>query len=81
MRPIYVKATQKDIENSKDRQTGTGRRCAVSTNTGGTRKMDNLFKGIRDPIPLNLDNPRKGIRELVLNGIRIQWPIGLTVPT
>ena len=30
-RPRYVKPTQKYIENSKDRQTGTGRGCALNT--------------------------------------------------
>ena len=61
MRPIYVKATKKDIEKSKYRRTGTRRGCAGTTNPKGNRKPDNPFKGIRNPIPLNPDNPLKVI--------------------
>ena len=81
MRPRYVKATKKDIENSKYRRTGTGRGCAGTTNTGRTRKLDNPLKGIRNPIPKDQDNPLKGIRDLVQNGTQSQWPRGLTIPT
>ena len=49
MRPRYIKATTKYIENSKDRQNGTGKGCDGTTNTGGTRKPDNLPKGIQLP--------------------------------
>ena len=56
------------MNNSKDRRTGTGRGCDVTTNPGGTRKPDNLLKGIRNPITQNPDNPFKGIRDLVQNG-------------
>ena len=52
-----------------------------TNNPGGTQKPDNSLKGTRNPIPRNMDNPRKGIRELVPNGIRSQWTRGLTVPT
>ena len=55
--------------------------CAGTTNIGGNRKPDNPLKVIQDPITRNLDNPCKGILELVPNGIRIQWPRGLNVPT
>ena len=81
MIPRYVKAIKKDIENSKDWRTGTGRGCAGTTNPGRTRKPDNPLKGIQNPIPWNLDNPRKGIRQLVPNKIRSQWPRMVTVPT
>ena len=81
MRPRYVKTTTKYIENSKYRRTGTGRGCAGTTNPGRTRKQGNPLKGIRDQIPQDPDNPLKGIRYLVQNGTRIQWPIGLTIPT
>ena len=52
-----------------------------TTNTGVTRIPDNLFKGIQYTITWNPDNPLKEIHNLVPNGIRSQWPIGLTVPT
>ena len=81
MRLRYVKPTQKDTENSKYRQTGTIRGCAGARNPRRNRKPDNSLKGIWNIIPRNLDNPRKGIRELVPNRILIQWPIGLTVST
>ena len=81
MRPRYVKASQKDTENAKDRWTETWRGCDVTTNNGGTWKVDNPLKGMRNSIPRNLDNHRKGIRELVSNGIRSQWPRGSTVTT
>ena len=35
-----------------------------------TPGLDNALKGIRNPIPRNMDNPHKEIRELVQNGIR-----------
>ena len=41
MRPKYVIATQKAVENSKDRQTGTRRGCARTANPRGTQKPDN----------------------------------------
>ena len=66
MRTRYVKETEKDIENSKDRRTGTRRGCDGTTNPRGTRKPDNLLKGIRD---------------LVQNGTQSQWSRGLTIPT
>ena len=78
MIPRYVKATKK---NSKDWKTGTRRGCAVTSNPGGTWKPDNTPKGIRNPILQDLDNPLKGIRDLVQNRTRIQWPRGLTIPT
>ena len=61
MRPRYVKATKKYIENSKDQRTGTGRGCAGTTNPWGTRKPDNPLEGIRNPIIWNLDNSLNGI--------------------
>ena len=81
MRPLYLKATKKYIENSKYHQTGTRRGCAGTTNPKGTRKPDNPLKGIRNPIPWNRDNPIKGMLDLVKNGTRRQWPRELTVPT
>ena len=45
---------------------GRRRNHAGTTNTGVTRKQDNLLKGIWDLVP---------------NGIRNQWPIWLTVQT
>ena len=48
MRPRYIKTKKNDIENSKDRRTGTGRGCSGTTNTGGTRKPDNPLKGIQN---------------------------------
>ena len=72
---------KRDIENSEDRQTGTGRGCDVTTNPGGTRKLDNPLKGIRYPITHNPDNPLKGIRDLVQNGNWSQWQRGSTIPT
>ena len=80
IRPRYFKAKKK-IENSKDRQTGTGRGCDGTTNPRGSWKPDNPLKGIRNPIPQDPDNPLKGIRELVQNGTQSQWPRGLTIPT
>ena len=65
MRPIFLKPTKKDIENSKDQQTGTVRGCAVTTNPGVTCKTDNHLKGIQNPIPRKPDNPRKGTRNIV----------------
>ena len=80
MVPRYLKATTQDIENSKDRKTGTGRGCSVTNNPRETQKPDNPLKGIRNPIPQNLDSPLKVIQNLVPNGIRGQWSRGLTVP-
>ena len=51
------------------------------TNPGGTRKPDNLLKGIRNPISWNPDKPFKEIQDLVQKWTRSQCPIGLTVPT
>ena len=81
MRPIYAKSTTKDTENLKKRRTGAGRGCDGTTNPGGTRKLDNPLKGIRNPIPQDPDNPLKGIQDLVQNVTRSQWPRGLTIPT
>ena len=81
MSPRYAKATNKDIENPKYRQTGTGRGCAGTNNPGGTQKPDNPLKAIRNPIPQKPDNLIKAIRGLVQNGTHIQWPRGLIVPT
>ena len=81
MRPRYVKATKKYIENSKDQQTGTVRGCARTTNTGGTRKPDNPFKEIRNPIPRSPDIPLKRIWDLVPNGTHSQWLRELTIQT
>ena len=81
MRPRYVKTTRKDIEKSKDRQTGTGKRCDGTTNPKGIRKLDNTRKGIRNTIPRNPDNPLQAIRDLVQNRTQSQWPSCLTVPT
>ena len=80
MRPRSIKATtKKDMENSKDRRTGTGRGCAGTTNPGVTQKPYNPLNVIRKPIPWNPDNPLKGIQDLVKNRTRIQCPIGLTI--
>ena len=70
---------QIDIEKSKYRRTGTGQGCAETSNSGVIQKPDNPFKGIKNPIPRNLDNYRKVIRKLVPNRIWSQRPIGLTV--
>ena len=80
MRPRYVKPTQKDLENSKYRQTGTRRGCAENTNPGGTQKLDHPLKVTRNPIPWNPDNPLNGINYILPNEIRRQWPRGLSVP-
>ena len=56
MRPKYIKATKKDIENPKDGCDGT-------TNPGGIQKLDNPLKGIQNTITQNLDNPLKGIQD------------------
>ena len=79
-RPIYLKATKKDMENSKYQRTETVRGCAGTTNQGITQKPDNNLKGTRNPIPLNPDILLKGIRNLVQNGIQRQWTRALTVP-
>ena len=50
MRPRYLNPTKTYIENSKDRQNGTGRGCAGTTNNGLTRKPDNTLKITRNPI-------------------------------
>ena len=81
MRPRYAKATKKDIENSKDWKTGTGRGCAGTNNIRRTRKPENPLKGIRNKIPRNLYNSLKGVQDLAPNGTRSQWPRGLTVQT
>ena len=60
---------------------GGGVALSGTTNPGGTRKTYNPLKGIHNPIPWNPDNPLKGIRDLVPNGTRSQWPKGLTVRT
>ena len=62
-----LKTNKKDIRNSKDRQTETGRGCAGTTNPGVTQKPDNPLKGIWNLIPRKPDNPLKGIRNLVTN--------------
>ena len=54
---------------------------AGTANPGGTRKPDNPLKGTQNPIPRNLDNPLRGIRDLVQNGTWSQKPRGLIVPT
>ena len=64
MRPRYVKSTQKNIENSKDQLTGTRRGHDGTTDSRGTCKPDHTLKVIRNPIPRNLDNTRKGIQNL-----------------
>ena len=42
------KSNKKDIEKTKDRPTTTGRGCAGTNDTGGTRKPDNPLKGIQN---------------------------------
>ena len=79
MRPIFLKQ-KKDIGNPKDQRTGTITGCSRTNNPGVTRKPYYTFKRIRNPIPWNPDDPLKVIQNLVPNGIRSQWPIGLTVP-
>ena len=81
MRPRYVKATKKEIENSKNRKTGTGIGCTGTSNPEGTQKPDNPLKGIRNPISRNPDNTLNGIQYLVQNGTWSQWLSGLPVPT
>ena len=44
---------------------------AGTTNPGVTWETDNPLKGICNPIPRNLDNLPKGIRNLVPNRIQI----------
>ena len=56
MRPRYAKATKKDIENPKDRKTGTVRGCAGTINPGVTQKPDNHLKGIRNLVPRKSGN-------------------------
>ena len=51
-----------------------------TTNPGVIQKPDNPLNWTRNPLPWNPDNPLKGIRNLVENGIWIKWPRGLTVP-
>ena len=51
------------------------------TNLGGTWKPDIFLMETRNPIPWSLDNPPKGIWDLVANGNRIQWPGGLFLTT
>ena len=81
MRPRYVKVTKIYMENSKYRQTGTGRGCAGTENPEGTPNLDNLLSGIWNQIPQDPDNTFKGIRYLGQNGTQSQWPIELTIPT
>ena len=81
MEPRYFKPTKKDIENPKDRKTGTVRGCAGTRNPGVTQKPDNPLKGIQNPVPRKIDNPLKGIRNLVPNGTHNQWLRGLTTQT
>ena len=50
MRQIYLKATKKDMEILKERQTGTGRGCDGTINPRVTWKPANTLKEIRDPI-------------------------------
>ena len=54
---------------------------AGTTNPGITRKLDNPLEGIWNPITRNPDKSLKGIRNIVPNRIRRQWPRGFTVPT
>ena len=54
---------------------------AGTNNLRRTHKPDNPLKEIRNPIPRNMDNPIKGIRYLVQNGIRCQCSLGLIFPT
>ena len=81
MRPRFVKATKKDIENSKERQPGRRRGCAGNTNPRGTWKPDNLLKGIQNTIPQDLDNSLKVIQDLVKSVTWSQWTGGLTITT
>ena len=81
IQPIYLKPTKKYIENSKYRKTGTRGGCAVTNNPGVTLKPDNPLKRIRNTIPRKPDNTLKVIRNIVPNGIWIQWPRVITIPT
>ena len=82
MRPRYLKATKKDTEYSKDRQTDpenskdwrtvTRRGCAGTVNPRITRNPENTLKGTRNPITRKPDNLLKGIRDLVPNRTRSQ---------
>ena len=56
-------------------------RYAGTNNQGGTPEPDNPLKGVWNTMPRKLDIPLKGIRDLVPNGIQIQWPRGLNVQT
>ena len=58
-----------------------GERGAGTTNPRITQKPFNILKGIRNLIPQVLDNPFKGIWDLVQNRIWRQWPRVLTIPT
>ena len=79
MRPIN--SGKKDIENSKDWRTETGIGCAGINNPRVSRKQNNPLKGIQNPTHQKKDNTFKAIYNLAQNGIRSQWPIGLTVQT
>ena len=63
----------KNLTKERDSTAGT-------INPGGTRKPENPLKGILNPITWNLDNPLKGIWDLLPNRIRSQWARGLTIP-
>ena len=80
MRPRYLKATKKDTENLKDRQTGTRRGFVGPTKPVETRKPNNRHNVIWNPISQNPDYPFKVIRNLVPNRFQIQCMRGLTVP-
>ena len=73
--------TNKNIQNSKDQETGTRRGCSGTINTGVTRKHDKPLKGIHNPAPQKPDNTLKGIRNIVPNGTRNQWKIWFTIQT
>ena len=81
MRSIFLKPTEKDIEKSKDRRTGTGRGCAVTGNSRVVRRPGNLPQGIQNIVLRNLDIILKGIQNLFQNRTRNQWPRWLAVPT
>ena len=80
MRPRYLKETKKYTEDLKYQQTGTGRWCSGTNNTRVTRQPDNPHNGIQNPIPHNLDNTHKVIKNLSPNRICSQWTRGLNVP-
>ena len=55
------------MEKSKERQNGTGRRCAETSNPGVTKEHDH--------------NPLNVIRNIVSNETRNQWPHEFAVKT